>query len=479
MKKYCGLLIFCFIAYSHLYAQVRFVIESLPEATPATDSIFITGTFNGWNTSDPAYLFEKQPNGQLAITLTIPELIAEYKFTRGDWLKVETGKKNEYIPNRVIAATDQNQTVVVKVENWQDLGGARSFEYLIFYYFAVAFLALILVLVSRRIFQKDISKSRLFITFNGLIIILFTGIVTYYVVNPIWQTYLIIVGQVLFFIWGPVQYLFLKSLQSKDKVTLSWFHLVPIATAVLFTLLMILLPEKVMILTTFVGASLPLNKLLMVGTGAFLVLTYVLKLTLEQRRTTEIRRQDLSFFTTLFILVNLTAAVFVLQSLFVEYIGNSRVEWVEFKFIFAVISILVWVEVYVLWRDTHFFKEKSQSYHIDSADELLSKLNVLMEKDKIYCEAELSLSRLAERIGTKSHILSKLLNEHYEQSFRDFVNAYRVAEFIELANAGSLEKLTYLGLAHEVGFNSKSTFNLAFKKITNRSPREYFKTFVM
>ncbi|HBH49873.1 MAG TPA: hypothetical protein DDX98_14605, partial [Bacteroidales bacterium] len=32
-----------------------------------------------------------------------------------------------------------------------------------------------------------------------------------------------------------------------------------------------------------------------------------------------------------------------------------------------------------------------------------------------------------------------------------------------------------LALAYEVGFNSKSTFNLAFKKVTKSSPREYFK----
>lgn len=476
VKKYCGLLIFYFLASYPLYAQIRFVIASLPEATPATDSIFITGTFNGWNTNDPTYLLEKQPNGQLAITLNIAEPVAEYKFTRGDWLKVETGIDNEYIPNRVITSSDLDQTVVVSIKNWQDLGGARSFEYLIFYYFSIAFLALILVLASKRIFQKDISKSRLFIALNGLIIILFSGIVIYYVVNPILQTYLTISGQVLLFVWGPVQYLFIRSLQSKDKIVLSWFHLLPVAIAVLLAMLMMFSPQRMAVFTTYINGSLSWNRLFMLGTGGLLVLFYMIKFSVERGKLLlEGGRRAISIFSTLFVLINLSAVTFIFQNLFVAYNGNIDGGWLEFKFVFAIISLLVWFEVYVLWHDSQFFKEKPQSFHIDSAGELLSKLNGLMNQDKVYREAELSLNLLAERIDTKPHILSKLLNEHYEQNFRDFVNAYRVAEFIEMANAGKLEKLTYLGLAHEVGFNSKSTFNLAFKKVTNQSPRAYFK----
>jgi AraC-like DNA-binding protein len=33
--------------------------------------------------------------------------------------------------------------------------------------------------------------------------------------------------------------------------------------------------------------------------------------------------------------------------------------------------------------------------------------------------------------------------------------------------------LTFLGLAYEVGFNSKTAFNRSFKKITNQTPREF------
>jgi AraC-like DNA-binding protein len=79
-------------------------------------------------------------------------------------------------------------------------------------------------------------------------------------------------------------------------------------------------------------------------------------------------------------------------------------------------------------------------------------------------------------LGTKSHILSKVINECFEKNFRDFVNKYRVEEFIALANTVEYKRYTFLALAQEVGFNSKSTFNLAFKKLTNQNPRDYFKS---
>ncbi len=92
-----------------------------------------------------------------------------------------------------------------------------------------------------------------------------------------------------------------------------------------------------------------------------------------------------------------------------------------------------------------------------------------MEIEKVYRDAELSINNLSEMLDTKSHILSKVLNTHHHKSFRDFVNSYRIKEFIYLAENGELEKYTFLGLAYEVGFNSKSTFNLAFKKIHKKA----------
>jgi AraC-like DNA-binding protein len=60
-------------------------------------------------------------------------------------------------------------------------------------------------------------------------------------------------------------------------------------------------------------------------------------------------------------------------------------------------------------------------------------------------------------------------------NFNDFVNKKRVHAVIEKLEAGKHTIHTLLGIAFECGFNSKSTFNRAFKRHTMLSPKEYIK----
>jgi AraC-like DNA-binding protein len=102
-------------------------------------------------------------------------------------------------------------------------------------------------------------------------------------------------------------------------------------------------------------------------------------------------------------------------------------------------------------------------------------LSELMEKQKPFKNSDLNIAELSEMLNTRPHILSKILNEHYNKNFRDFINGYRVEEFINISKSIKYKNYTFLALAHEAGFNSKSTFNLAFKKVTKLSPSEYLK----
>src|SRR5690242_12351814 len=81
-------------------AQATVIIESLPPSSKSTDTIFICGTFNNWVPNDRRYIVQKQLNGQLSVV--IPESVGEveYKFTRGDWMRVETDAENKLINNR-------------------------------------------------------------------------------------------------------------------------------------------------------------------------------------------------------------------------------------------------------------------------------------------------------------------------------------------------------------------------------------------
>ncbi|MDP2699763.1 AraC family transcriptional regulator [Thalassospira sp.] len=104
----------------------------------------------------------------------------------------------------------------------------------------------------------------------------------------------------------------------------------------------------------------------------------------------------------------------------------------------------------------------------DEANRALAQLKDIQKCGDILLDPMVSRSKLARAVGLTPNQLSYVLNHHVGQSFFDFVNRARIAE----ARAVLLLEpdRTILDIALSVGFNSKSTFNLAFKKMTGETP---------
>ncbi len=119
--------------------------------------------------------------------------------------------------------------------------------------------------------------------------------------------------------------------------------------------------------------------------------------------------------------------------------------------------------------------ETEKKPDIDLLDEWKSKISVLMESEKIYEDPELSLTQVAKQLKTNPSLLSKIINQGFQLNFNDFINNYRITAVKEKLQAGEQKKQTLLGIAYDCGFNSKATFNRAFKKATGASPKEWLK----
>lgn len=100
-------------------------------------------------------------------------------------------------------------------------------------------------------------------------------------------------------------------------------------------------------------------------------------------------------------------------------------------------------------------------------------LRELMEGEKVYLEPELSLGAVARHLNTNTSVLSAVINQVFGKNFNDFVNAYRVEAVKKLLTDPASAHLSLLGMGLECGFNSKATFNRAFRKETGMSPGEY------
>lgn len=109
----------------------------------------------------------------------------------------------------------------------------------------------------------------------------------------------------------------------------------------------------------------------------------------------------------------------------------------------------------------------------DASESLHRDLRLLMVSEKPFRESELSLADLAKRLNTQPNYLSQVINEREGKNFYDYINTLRIEEFKRLASHPDSKKYTLLGLAQECGFNSKSSFNRYFKKVTGKSPSEF------
>ena len=123
-------------------------------------------------------------------------------------------------------------------------------------------------------------------------------------------------------------------------------------------------------------------------------------------------------------------------------------------------------------------KTNGNGFHFKEEDVLRLKemLQQVMISEKPHLNKELSLNELATLIGTSDKKMSMLLNQHLEISFYDYINTFRVEEFIDQVKKEDNQNYSIEGIALNSGFKSKSSFYRIFKKQMKMSPAEYKKS---
>ncbi len=104
--------------------------------------------------------------------------------------------------------------------------------------------------------------------------------------------------------------------------------------------------------------------------------------------------------------------------------------------------------------------------------EVDAKLTQLMEKEHLYLEPALSIAQLAKKSGYPEYLVSLVINQLHQQTFREYINELRVIAAKNLLKNPE-NKQTILDIAYDCGFTSKSTFNSAFKRIVHSTPSEF------
>ncbi len=121
-------------------------------------------------------------------------------------------------------------------------------------------------------------------------------------------------------------------------------------------------------------------------------------------------------------------------------------------------------------------KYQKSSLSEDDKQAILDKISMLFEKEKYYLDSLVSLPSLSKKIAEPPHHVSQVINELLNQTFFEMIAFYRIEEAKRILLQPESQNITIEELAEQVGYNSKSAFNKAFKKHTGLTPSQFKET---
>jgi AraC-like DNA-binding protein len=121
-------------------------------------------------------------------------------------------------------------------------------------------------------------------------------------------------------------------------------------------------------------------------------------------------------------------------------------------------------------------KRLNYNLSVEQLRKYADKLETIFQDQQVYLNPELSLNILSEHLGIPAYQVSEIINRHYELSFFDLINQFRINEVKKRLADPAYNHFSVLAISMDCGFNSKSSFNNAFKKITGTTPSEYRKS---
>ena len=273
-------------------------------------------------------------------------------------------------------------------------------------------------------------------------------------------------------IYGPMYYLYTKSLIVKklDFVKTS-FHFIP-ALLILFTL--IFFNNKLSDLIASVGFIVTIHFTVYLFLTLRLIYKYrrLLKDTISSFYNISLFWLELIIYLQLFILL-----VTIIEGYFRSVKNGDLIILIIFVLVLILINCLYYLGLKQVRLFIGFKEEKvnpivGKSYTISDElfNEYVNTINNYINIEKPYLEFEISLKDLSESLSISSRNLSHVINKEFDKNFYDFINYYRlekVKEYLQESN-NPIKEVMY-----DSGFSNKATFNFIFKKDTGLTPTQY------
>ena len=505
--------------------QYEFIVTSIPGNTPHDAEIYISGNFNTWNAGEANYRLKKQLDGTYRILVYTIEDKLEYKFTRGSWESVEGRTSGKARPNRVFARGDlmKNKISDIEISSWEDLTGT-------FHFYSIYDILMLFAVLQGILFIIAIPGIQDYNRIANRWLLILIGCVSFAVlIRVMWAqrefAQIYPKGQLLsdfiLLIYAPLFYFYLQKLlfQSEKLVVRRVFHFIPAAIQFLVYLPYFLMDTKIFKLkmvnhdtdTQIVFGA--IGALSLIVNAYYWWLSYKsINVYKTQYQTRYSYEQNLHYLNTVLVIQAICLVLWLFTGFLFLFGGfvfsdNGDIIQNSIDVIWLVFSTITYFlgyyaihqpEVFKVPQVEDTFDEETNSDNEDISDKATpsvsslkdsihreklvdeqflqqkEKIKEYLKKSRAYSNPNLSLNELAVKLKIPPHVLSKVINDGFGVNFFDFINGYRIEEFKKLVRDPRFKNQTFLAVAFEVGFNSKTAFNRSFKKITNQTPRDYF-----
>ncbi|MNK82709.1 DNA-binding transcriptional regulator AraC [compost metagenome] len=227
-------------------------------------------------------------------------------------------------------------------------------------------------------------------------------------------------------------------------------------------------------------------QILVYFTAVFLLLRKAKKLYLENNS-----EGNLNSYNWLFQLTSVLTVLYLIVIVknifkFSDYPHIS--DWIKIGILVSQLLIICWY-LYKALNNPGLFRNidsklklvsdlilEERKFEPETLNDNILKLKKYMIDEKPFLNPALTIQDISNEMNVPVRELSVLINHQLGQHFYDFVNTYRIENAKEILKDSSKSKVTILEILYEVGFNSKSSFNSAFRKHTGNTPTEYRKS---
>lgn len=293
------------------------------------------------------------------------------------------------------------------------------------------------------------------------------------------------------FLYGPLLYFYFKRISQQYKFKkLDVLHLIPTILFLIYVIPIYLMSseEKLNMMlnrtsenfngadSKYVGVIVILKLVSLITYGYFIRKVYSRSKTKKNlSHSSKIWQRNMYYIHFLYIISYAAYGLLISNNMSSGFFYHSQIVCMALMVLYIGYSANVQPDVFngSFSFNKLFYKYEKSGLTESLSQELKENLIYLFDKEQIYKESDLCLETLATKLNTTRHNTSQVINEHFEVSFHELINTYRIREAKEILNNDKQKNLNIIDVAYEVGYNNKVTFNKAFKKDTQLTPSQY------